>query len=134
MTERFLWEALIDHVAGEVGLPAPVAGAEVSQGMSCFVAGDRLFNGGELASGFGRGLFLNTKVMTEQNTQAAKVVSEAAPRPKPMTVYTVVGRGVGSRSYWQRVGSCFVNGDGSLKVLLSALPINGELVIKDNEA
>ena len=36
-----------------------------------------------------------------------------------------------SKAYWNRIGNAFVNRDGSLKVRLNALPVNGELVIRD---
>lgn len=35
------------------------------------------------------------------------------------------------RKYWHRVGVAFVNGDGSLSVKLEALPVSGELHIRD---
>ena len=35
------------------------------------------------------------------------------------------------KSYWNRIGSAFVNKDGSLNVRLVALPVNGELHIRD---
>lgn len=44
-------------------------------------------------------------------------------------VYTVHERA--KRSIWLRIGSAFVNHDGSLTVRLSALPLNGTLIIRD---
>jgi len=44
-------------------------------------------------------------------------------------VYTVVKNG--EKSYWNRIGSAFLNRDGSLNVKLTALPVNGELNIRD---
>jgi len=35
------------------------------------------------------------------------------------------------RKYWSRVGVAFVNRDGSLSVKLEALPVSGELHIRD---
>lgn len=35
------------------------------------------------------------------------------------------------RKYWHRVGVAFVNRDGSLSVKLEALPVSGELHIRD---
>ncbi len=44
-------------------------------------------------------------------------------------VYTVVERN--ERRIWVRVGAAFENRDGSLNVLLDAIPINGRLQIRD---
>lgn len=35
------------------------------------------------------------------------------------------------RSYWNRVGVAFVNRDGSLNVKLEAVPVSGEIQIRD---
>lgn len=35
------------------------------------------------------------------------------------------------RSFWTRMGVAFVNSDGSLNVKLEALPVSGELHIRD---
>jgi len=39
----------------------------------------------------------------------------------------------GGKSYWTRIGVAFVHRDGSLNVKLNALPINGEMHIRDSE-
>lgn len=44
-------------------------------------------------------------------------------------VYTIVKNG--EKEYWNRIGNAFVNRDGSLTVKLNALPINGQLQIRD---
>ena len=46
------------------------------------------------------------------------------------TVWTVLDRGQG-RSYWTRVGVGFVNRDGSLTLRLDAIPISGNLQVRD---
>jgi hypothetical protein len=49
-------------------------------------------------------------------------------------VYTIVERKDkkgGERKYWVRVGSAYVNQDGSLNVWLDASPTNGMLHIRD---
>ena len=46
------------------------------------------------------------------------------------TVFTIVKK-EGKDNYWLNVGMAFVNKDGSLNVLLNALPVNGELHIRD---
>jgi len=52
------------------------------------------------------------------------------------TVWTVVERttaAAGTRSYWTRVGVGFVNRDGSLNLRLDAIPINGQLQVREWE-
>ena len=50
-------------------------------------------------------------------------------------VYTIiekeVGAGEDAKSFWVRIGSAFVNRDGSLNVKLDALPVNGTMQIRD---
>lgn len=41
------------------------------------------------------------------------------------------GDSTSTRKYWNRVGIAFVNRDGSLNVKLEALPVSGELHIRD---
>ncbi len=43
--------------------------------------------------------------------------------------YVITERG--GKSYFNRVGIAFVNSDGSLNVKLEAMPISGELHIRD---
>ncbi len=43
--------------------------------------------------------------------------------------YVITERG--GKSYFNRVGIAFVNSDGSLNVKLEAIPVNGELHIRD---
>ena len=50
---------------------------------------------------------------------------------KPKSVYTVINRGEGKKNYWLQIGVAFTNKDGSLTVKLNALPLNGELQIRD---
>jgi hypothetical protein len=45
--------------------------------------------------------------------------------------YTIVQRDKDGRKFWVRVGAAFVNRDGSLNVRLDAMPVNGELHIRD---
>ena len=48
-------------------------------------------------------------------------------------VYTIVNgkKGNSDKSYWNRIGSAFVNKDGSLNVVLNAFPVDGRLHIRD---
>ena len=45
-------------------------------------------------------------------------------------VYAIVERG--ARKHWLRIGMAFVNRDGSLNVRLDAVPLSGQLHIRDN--
>ena len=44
-------------------------------------------------------------------------------------VYVISGSG--DRKFWTRIGVAFVNRDESLNVILDAVPVNGELHIRD---
>lgn len=50
---------------------------------------------------------------------------------KVKIAYTIVERNKDGRKFWVRVGAAFVNRDGSLNVRLDAMPVNGELQIRD---
>lgn len=49
---------------------------------------------------------------------------------KPKGVYHIIER-EGQRSIWNRVGTAFVNRDGSLNILLNSLPVDGKLHVRD---
>ena len=44
-------------------------------------------------------------------------------------VYTI--KSTGKKKYWVRIGAAFVNKDGSLNAYLDAMPLSGELNIRD---
>lgn len=44
-----------------------------------------------------------------------------------LDVFTVVDRGEGKKPFWLKVGSAWVNKDGSFNTELDALPVNGAL-------
>lgn len=48
---------------------------------------------------------------------------------KMKIVYVISERA--NKSYWNRVGVAFVNNDGSINVKLDAVPVTGELQIRD---
>lgn len=48
---------------------------------------------------------------------------------KVKIVYVISERN--SKHYWNRIGVAFVNNDGSINVKLDAVPITGELQIRD---
>jgi len=47
------------------------------------------------------------------------------------TVYTIVDTG-GEKSRWLECGVAFTNRDGSLNLLLNALPVNGRLQVRSS--
>ena len=48
---------------------------------------------------------------------------------KMKIVYVITRRN--DKSYWNRIGIAFVNSDGSINVRLEALPVSGEMQIRD---
>lgn len=48
-------------------------------------------------------------------------------------IYTIVERNQG-KSYWVRIGTGFVNKDGSITVKLDAVPVNGTLQVREWES
>ena len=44
-------------------------------------------------------------------------------------VYTIIKNG--EKAFWQKIGRAHVNKDGSWNVYLNALPLDGELNIRD---
>ena len=51
---------------------------------------------------------------------------------KRKDVYTVIERNGLSKPYWLKIGAGFVNRDGSLSVVLDAIPPNGRLQVRDH--
>lgn len=39
----------------------------------------------------------------------------------------------GGKDFWTRIGVCFVNRDGSMNLKLNALPLGGEIHIREEE-
>lgn len=54
-----------------------------------------------------------------------------AQRSDTKAVFAVTERG--EKSYWTRVGVAMTNRDGSITLLLDALPVSGKLQIRDDE-
>jgi len=48
---------------------------------------------------------------------------------KMKIVYVITERS--GKSFWNRIGVAFVNNDGSINVKLDAVPVSGELQIRD---
>ncbi|MBI5548155.1 MAG: hypothetical protein HY901_30105 [Deltaproteobacteria bacterium] len=51
---------------------------------------------------------------------------------RPYAVFTIV-EGEGEKALWRRVGSGFVNRDGSYNLYLDALPVNGRLHMRESD-
>mgnify|MGYP007026514428 CR=1 FL=1 len=52
----------------------------------------------------------------------------------PLVVYTIVERERDGRKLWVRIGTAYVNRDGSLNARLDAVPTNGRLHIREPRA
>jgi hypothetical protein len=48
---------------------------------------------------------------------------------KMKIVYVIIDRN--NRKYWNRIGVAFINSDGSMNVKLEAIPVSGEMQIRD---
>lgn len=48
---------------------------------------------------------------------------------KMKIVYVISDRN--GRKYWNRIGVAFINSDGSVNVKLEAIPVSGEMQIRD---
>ncbi len=70
--------------------------------------------------------------MDHHDTSSSNTPAQGNRTP-PKAVYTVTERADGSRSFWTRVGSAWVNRDGSLTLRLDALPVNGVLQVREAE-
>ena len=53
----------------------------------------------------------------------------AAARPQHQTVYTIIETGR-DKDRWVECGVAFTNRDGSLNLILNALPVNGRLHVR----
>ncbi|PIR18301.1 MAG: hypothetical protein COV46_00465 [Deltaproteobacteria bacterium CG11_big_fil_rev_8_21_14_0_20_49_13] len=49
-------------------------------------------------------------------------------------VFHIRDLGDGKKSVWTKIGSAFVNKDGSINAILEALPVDGRLHIRDPRA
>jgi len=50
------------------------------------------------------------------------------------SAFTVRDRGEGRKAFWARIGSAWVNRDGSFNLQLDALPIDGKIVLRPRKA
>jgi hypothetical protein len=73
-------------------------------------------------------------VSTQGNTVASTARSQpaspgASPARRQFAVFTIVEQD--DKALWRRVGSGFVNRDGSFNLYLDALPVNGRLHMRE---
>jgi hypothetical protein len=53
------------------------------------------------------------------------------PKKSHRVVYAIIDRPKTGKKFWVRVGAAFTNRDGSVNVQLDAIPISGQLQIRD---
>ncbi|HMK72308.1 MAG TPA: hypothetical protein VK454_03160 [Myxococcaceae bacterium] len=62
----------------------------------------------------------------------ARTIAAGGNAKRPFAVFTIV-EGDGEKALWRRVGSGFVNRDGSYNLYLEALPVNGKLHMRESD-
>ena len=73
---------------------------------------------------------MSMQAQVQQGTNEPASNANGTHGSKMKLVYVVVDR-PGRSSIWTRVGAAFVNRDGSLSVRLDAVPMSGNLQIRD---
>jgi hypothetical protein len=58
-------------------------------------------------------------------------IATAAPARKKLIAYNIIEREGLEKAIWSRVGTAFVNRDGSLNIHLDALPVHGKLHVRE---
>jgi hypothetical protein len=66
---------------------------------------------------------------TRSRETLERTQGEAMDQAKMKIAYVVTQRG--TNKYWTRVGAAFVNRDGSINVKLEAIPVSGEIHVRD---
>lgn len=62
---------------------------------------------------------------------ASKNENKEKKRPTVNRKDAFVITGEGENKFWNKIGVAFVNSDGSINVKLAALPVSGELHLRD---
>jgi hypothetical protein len=52
---------------------------------------------------------------------------------RPLIAWAIIERKGSDRPFWNRVGSAFVNRDGSINVYLEALPLQGKVQLREEQ-
>jgi len=65
--------------------------------------------------------------MQERNTQSAIIGGEV----RRLAVYNIIERRGMKKSLWSRIGSAFINRDGSINVFLDSFPVDGKLQVRE---
>jgi hypothetical protein len=64
-----------------------------------------------------------------------EVTDEAAASSgkKPWAAYNIIERAGLSKAIWSRVGSAWINRDGSISVVLDSFPIGGKIHVREDK-
>lgn len=52
---------------------------------------------------------------------------------KPWAAYNIIDRGEGKTKIWSRIGSAWLNRDGSMNIVLDSFPLGGKLQIREDD-
>ena len=58
---------------------------------------------------------------------------ETREKKRVLKVYTIVEKPGADKGFWLDIGVAIVNRDGSISVKLDALPVNGQLHLREHE-
>jgi hypothetical protein len=57
----------------------------------------------------------------------------ASSGKKPWAVYNIIERAGMTKPIWSRVGSAWINKDGSISVVLDSVPIGGKIHVREDK-
>jgi hypothetical protein len=69
--------------------------------------------------------------MRSQRRETMEAQTNSYVPEKMKTVYTITERG--GRNFWTKIGVGFINRDGSITLKLDAIPVNGQVQVRDYE-
>ncbi len=69
--------------------------------------------------------------MNEQSEFGGQPGDAAAPGYKKLIAYHIIERKGLERPIWSRIGTAFVNKDGSINVFLDQIPIDGKIQVRE---
>lgn len=61
------------------------------------------------------------------------IIAELSVKKAPLDVYSMVDRGPKEKALWTKIGSAFVNSNGSINVFLNYMPIDGKIQIREGK-
>ena len=59
-------------------------------------------------------------------------ISAATGSKRPLAAFQIVERKGYDRPFWNRIGSAFVNRDGSINVFLDSVPLQGKIQLRED--